>query len=235
MTWFLNFRKIIEKPQSFIGKTVLKYFVKGFRSTKVKSQLRGKRNLIYFKKSVLSNIEVDVVGNDNIIEIDDYSELNNVLFYIRGNRNHIKISSNVQFRRQSQLWIADNDCLIEIDRNSTFEGVHIAVNEPGSKVRIGEDCMFAYDIDIRTGDSHSIIDTTTNKRINYAKDITIGNHVWIAAHCSILKGANIASNSIVATRSVVTKPFDAEGIIIGGSPAKVIRQNITWKRERIYD
>jgi len=44
--------------------------------------------------------------------------------------------------------------------------VHIAVTE-NSKVLIGEDCMLANDIDIRTGDSHSVIDMETGERLNF--------------------------------------------------------------------
>ena len=88
-------------------------------------------------------------------------------------------------------------------------------------------------IEIRTGDSHSIIDKKDNIRINHAKSITINNHVWIGAHSSILKGTCINNNSIVATRSVVTKVFNEENIIIGGIPAKQIKNNINWLKERI--
>lgn len=95
--------------------------------------------------------------------------------------------------------------------------------------------MFAYDIDLRTGDSHSIIDSATMKRINYAKNIEIEDHVWIASHVSILKGVKILRNSVIATRSVVTKSFNKEGVIIGGAPAKILKENVTWSRKRIYE
>ncbi|MBP2659028.1 MAG: hypothetical protein H6Q69_2060 [Firmicutes bacterium] len=42
--------------------------------------------------------------------------------------------------------------------------------------------MFSHDVHIRNGDSHSIIDLQTKKRINFSKDIIIGDHVWIAAY-----------------------------------------------------
>jgi acetyltransferase-like isoleucine patch superfamily enzyme len=101
-------------------------------------------------------------------------------------------------------------------------------------VEIGKDCMFAYDIDIRTGDSHSIIDSTTGSRINYAKDINIGNHVWVAAHSIILKGVSIADNCVIATGAVVVKGFNEQGIIVAGNPGKIVKRNITWSRERLY-
>ncbi len=95
--------------------------------------------------------------------------------------------------------------------------------------------FFSYDVDLRTGDSHSIINLNTNKRINYAKDVTVGNHVWVASHVSILKGVAIPSNSIIATRSLVTKSFNQEYVLIAGSPAEIRKENITWKKERIYE
>lgn len=93
--------------------------------------------------------------------------------------------------------------------------------------------MFAYDIDLRTGDSHSIIDSKTNERINFAQSITIGNHVWVASHVSILKGVHIPDNSVVATRAVVTKSFNECNILIAGIPAQKVREDIDWKRQRI--
>ncbi|HEY9752233.1 MAG TPA: hypothetical protein V6C46_04750, partial [Coleofasciculaceae cyanobacterium] len=58
--------------------------------------------------------------------------------------------------------------------------------------------------------------------------------VWIASHVSILKGVSIPDNSIVATRSVVTKSFNMQNTLIGGVPAKVLKNNINWLRERLY-
>ncbi len=110
--------------------------------------------------------------------------------------------------------------------------VHIAVTEPGSKVVVGEECMFANDIDIRTGDSHSILDAATGKRINFAENVTIGDHVWVASHAIILKGVEIGADSVVAAGSIVTKSC-APGSLLAGNPARVIREGISWKRERI--
>jgi acetyltransferase-like isoleucine patch superfamily enzyme len=127
------------------------------------------------------------------------------------------------------------DVSLTIGENSTFEDVHFALTESGSRIDIGQDCMFANDIDVRTGDSHSILSQESGKRINYAENVIIGNHVWIAAHSIILKGARIAENSIVGTGSVVTRKFDKPGIIIAGNPAIQLKDGVTWSRERVYD
>ncbi len=203
--------------------------------TNPKKIIKGENNNFKIDKSaILYNFTFDIVGNNNQIEIGELSILNNVTFFIRGDNNKIKLDKKVKFNRGGSIWIEDYKCQAIIGENSTFEDVHIAVTEPKSKIVIGKDCMFAYNIDLRTGDSHSIIDSVTNERINYAQDITIGNHVWIASHVSILKGVFISNNSVVATRAVVTKSFDNENILIGGIPAKKIKDNINWDRQRIY-
>lgn len=93
--------------------------------------------------------------------------------------------------------------------------------------------MFSYNIELRTGDSHSIIDLETNKRINFAEDIVIGNYVWIGAHCIILKGVEIGDNCIVGTNSIITKSICQNSLSVG-IPAKIVKRNVTWKKERIY-
>ena len=200
-----------------------------------KKNVNGAKNVFEIdKSSLLFNCTFDIVGNKNIIEINESSSFSNVTFFIRGSNNKIKIGKNVRFNRGGSIWIEDYGCEVVIGDNSTFEDSHIAVTEPNSKIYIGKDCMFAYDIDIRTGDSHSIIDSLTNERINYAKNINIGNHIWVASHVSILKGVHIADNSVIATRAVVTKSFIDNNILIGGMPAKKLKDNINWDRRRIY-
>lgn len=199
-------------------------------------KIRGKKNKATVDRSAFCvNCVVDIVGSHNTIIIEEGARLNGVTFYIRGNSNRIVIAKQVQFKRSGSLWIEDERGGIRIGERTEIEDVHIAVTEPGSTVQIGEGCLLAYDIDIRTGDSHSILDAVTQKRINYAKNVILDDHVWIAAHCSILKGVHIRKDSIVATRSVVTKSFDQEGVIIGGNPAKILREHITWNRDRIYE
>ncbi|HEX2967757.1 MAG TPA: hypothetical protein VHO46_01545 [Bacteroidales bacterium] len=205
------------------------------KETRTVKFVKGTHNIIEIDKSaILKCCKFDIIGDKNKIEVNESSSLNNVTFFIRGNSNRIVIGDRVRFSRGGSIWIEDNECEAIIGENTTFEDSHIAVTEPNSKIHIGRDCMFAYDIDLRTGDSHSIIDSRTNERINFAQNINIGNHVWIASHVSILKGVNISDNTVVATRAVVTKSFSENNILIGGLPAKKLKENINWDRHRIY-
>jgi len=231
---------MIEKIKKFIKeKPLIEKYVRIFLGSKKitetfpKKKVKGINNKINIDKSAtLYSCNFDIVGDNNTIEIYESAILNNVTFFIRGNNNLIKIGGKVTFNRAGVIWIEDNNCKAIIGENTTFEDSHIAVTEPYSEIVIGEDCMFAYDIDLRTGDSHSIVNSQTNERINYAKNINIGNHVWVASHVTILKGVHLSDNSVVATRAVVTKSFLENNILIGGMPARKIKENINWDRKR---
>jgi acetyltransferase-like isoleucine patch superfamily enzyme len=200
----------------------------------VRRSIRGCNNKIIYSNAILSSVIFDICGNNNLIEIKEGCCLNNVNFHIRGNNHEITMGKHCRFNCGGSIWFEDSSGSLIIGENSTFENVHLAITEPHSKIEIGCDCMFAYDIDVRTGDSHSVILQENNERINCARDVFIGNHVWIAAHSIILKGSFIPENSVVATGSVVTRRYGTKGIIIGGNPSKQLKEGITWCRERIY-
>jgi acetyltransferase-like isoleucine patch superfamily enzyme len=199
---------------------------------RVRKPISGKNNVV-INKGVLLKVRYDVVGNNNLIEIGRSSVLSNMTIFIRGNNHILKIAENCHYRGGS-VWFEDNNCQIVIGQKTTIESAHLAVTEPNSKIVIGEDCMFSNEIEFRTGDSHSIIDNETKKRINFAQNIEVSNHVWIGARSTILKGVNIGHNSIIGTNSIVTKNIPSHSVA-AGIPARVIKNNIDWVRERIYE
>ena len=206
-----------------------------FKSS-LKKSVKGTGNKLNFDSAALFvKCKLTIVGNNNEITIADTTMFINVNFIIHGDNHKIFISKGVRFDEGGSLWMEDHHCEIYLGEQGYYRNVHIAVTEPYSKLTVGKECGFAYDVEIRTGDSHSIIDLKTNKRINYAKNITIGDHVWVAPHVSILKGANIASNTVIATRSLVAKSFQQENVILAGMPAAIVKENIGWSKWRIYD
>ncbi|MGQ8338404.1 acyltransferase [Sunxiuqinia sp. A32] len=196
-----------------------------------KLSIIGRNNKIK-NKGVLFNVKYDIVGDGNVIEIGVRTVLSDMKIYIRGNKNKFKIGEDCFFRGGS-IWFEDDCCSIQIGDKTTVESAHLAVTESNSKIVIGNDCMFSNNIEFRTGDSHSILDTKTGMRINYAQNIEVHDHVWIGAHSIVLKGVTIGENSIIGTKSLVTKDVPS-GSIAAGIPAKVVRSNVDWLRERVY-
>jgi acetyltransferase-like isoleucine patch superfamily enzyme len=63
--------------------------------------------------------------------------------------------------------------------------------------------------------------------------VVIADHVWIGARCAILRGAVISSETVVGTGSVVTGKFAEPGVALAGNPARVVKSNLRWLRERL--
>ena len=91
-------------------------------------------------------------------------------------------------------------------------------------IEIGEDVAIADEVIIRDSDNHIIL----REGYQMTAPVRIGNHVWIGARAVILKGAKIGDGCIVAAGSLVTKSFP-DNCLIGGVPAKIIKENISWK------
>lgn len=134
------------------------------------------RNSIHFGKAVLINCCIKVSGKGNRISLADgiYRDCH---FKVRGNNNAILFGSDVH-AKDMDVWIEDNKNELVVGPQTSFAGkIHLACTE-GRKIEIGANCLFSSEIVIRTGDSHSILDFE-GRRINQAKDVMIGDHVWM--------------------------------------------------------
>jgi len=96
-------------------------------------------------------------------------------------------------------------------------------------ITIGDDVLISWDALIIDTDAHRIFDATGHQ-VNGAMPIRIGNSVWLGCRTLVLKGVEIADGVVVAAASTVTRPVDKSNVIVGGNPARVIRENIRWKR-----
>lgn len=209
---------------------IFKKITQKLKKTFFPPRLKGSNQLV--NNGFINKVKFDVIiGENNNIKLALGSSIENATIYIRGNNNSLIINENVKFK-SGILRFEDNHNVIEIGKNTTIESAQIAVIENNQSIKIGNDCLISNDISIRNGDSHSIIDSITGKRINYSKSILIGDHVWLGANVTILKGVHIQSNVIVGLGSVVTSDLESN-CIYGGIPAKKIKSNTNWDRNRL--
>ncbi len=97
-----------------------------------------------------------------------------------------------------------------------------AVSE-GEGIEIGDNVLVGSSVTILDSDFHEI---DPEKRIGGTPKtgkVVIENNVWIGDRVTILKGTIIGKNSVVAAGAVVSGEFPAN-VVIGGVPAKVIRE-----------
>ncbi|HFK4064628.1 TPA: hypothetical protein ACG1UU_002026 [Kluyvera ascorbata] len=158
---------------------------------------------------------------------------------IRVGKNTNLADSTIRMGKNSSLVLGENCTLkgkisigsfssVVIGHNlDVTDNLYIRVVEATS-LHIGDDCLIASDVIIRTNDGHPIYDLTNGKRINKGKNIIIGRHVWLGEQAAILKGVTVNDGSIIAMRSLVTKDVPATSIV-AGVPARLIRRNCTWE------
>jgi len=148
-------------------------------------------------------------------------------------------------RNISELILCSNSNLI-IDGNfALYQGASIYVGENATLkikgnsflntnsvlncfhyIEIGEGTMISDDVRIQDSDNHNVVENGLEKVST--KPIIIGDRVWIGKNVLILKGVTIGDGAIVAAGSVVVKDVPA-GTLVGGNPAKVIKENVQWK------
>ncbi|OZI09234.1 transferase [Siphonobacter sp. BAB-5385] len=96
------------------------------------------------------------------------------------------------------------------------------------KIAFGSGCVLSWNILMMDTDLHSIRNAQ-GELINAPKEIIVGDHVWIGCRCTILKGATIGSNSVVAAGTTINKTLLNENVILGGNPARVLKEEVYWQ------
>lgn len=126
----------------------------------------------------------------------------------------------VRLYQQVGLYLDTPDATISIG-HGTYVNRRTEITCQDS-VTLGERCAISWDVLITDTDYHSV-----NGRPRTAP-VKIGDRVWIGARATILKGVTIGDGAIVAAGSVVTSNVPA-GTLVGGNPAKVLRDDATWE------
>lgn len=150
----------------------------------------------------------------------------NIRVYFLGENNWFRIGSNLSVNRLDIYF--GNNGFCEIGNATSIARAVCFVSD--SQLKIGEDCMFSSEVVIRTHDDHHIFDWETHQRINWPKDVIIGDQVWVGYKTLLLAGARIGTGSIVGANAVTSSSF-GDHVLIAGCPAKMIREKVCWSRD----
>ena len=92
------------------------------------------------------------------------------------------------------------------------------------EVTIGNGVRIGRNVSIRDWNgSHVII----NDHYRNHAPVRIEDHVWLCTGCTIMPGVTVGEGSVVAANATVTRDVPPHSLV-GGSPAKVIKENIEW-------
>lgn len=149
------------------------------------------------------------------------SNCKTLLFIEHGGR--LIVSENVQMARGTRIIIGSQG-VMQIGKHFWCNGD--CFFNCTTKISIGDDNMYGWNISFNTTDGHHVYENGIQKPME--GDIVIGNHVWIASYCHVSKNTYVANDCVVAQNSLVGKRFDTPKCLIGGMPAKILKDNFTW-------
>ena len=236
-------------------RTYMRHAWNRFWALRIKSDENAGNSVDVFCED-LKEIDIEIHGKNNSVTIENGCRLEKFKICIRGDGNSVLIGKNSSISgtkflfegRGCQLLLGEN-CIIAgnystislegaksriaVGRNCRFPfgGLNLSAHEDGCGIEIGEDCLFSVDAIVRTSDDHGIFSLVDGKRVNEAKSVNIGNHVWLAPYVTLLKGSGIADGCIVGSNFVVTKKFSERNCVIAGNPAKVVRHGVFWEKD----
>ena len=143
-------------------------------------------------------------------------------------------TSKVTFGQWCHFWLSKDKSLYwPVNKNSElthpnniFVGINSKVGlRPGNYIQgngglyVGNYVNITPNCGIITGNHNPL-----NHNEHIDKEIRIEDYCWIGMNSMLLPGVNLGPRTVVAAGSVVTKSFPEGYCIIGGNPAKLIKQ-----------
>ena len=185
-------------------------------------------NAISIDPSDYGRIRLRVIGSGNVIKIGKMRPGRGVLdVLLCGDGCDVSIGDGLRIARCLKVTLGQMEkgygkirhAALQIGRDVGVEEAQIITYNGNSTIRIGDETMVAYGVTIYNTDSHPVYDRATRKILNTVGELSIGHHVWIGAHASLLKNTTVPDGCIVGWGAVVTRRFSKPNTAIGGNPA----------------
>ena len=174
----------------------------------------------------LINTDIYIHGKNNILVCEEGVTLSNSRIDFHQDNSILYLSSSVH---NYQVIISLNtNSVCFIGKDNFFNGTATMVVSEAKNLIIGNECLFSYNVVIRVSDGHALYSTKNNKRLNHAKSIFIGDHIWFGQNAFIFKGSQIHSGSVIGAGSIVSNKIIPSNVTYAGNPARLIKENTFW-------
>ena len=144
---------------------------------------------------------------------------------IWSNKGSIHFIGDAHFCKGAKIIVKENASI-------TF-GDHFILNGDTKliarkNITFGNDCLLSWGGLIMDTDFHSLYttDDIEKKTINEDREAHIGNHCWLGCNVIVMKGVNLADNTIVSAGSVIKKMHVTPNCILVGD--EVVKEKINW-------
>lgn len=97
------------------------------------------------------------------------------------------------------------------------------------RVEFGDNNLLSWGITVMDNDFHPISDAA-GQVVNPPAPVVLGNEVWIGCDATLLKGSGCGDGCVIAAGTLLHKRLPGDNQVIGGTPPRVLRQDIRWRR-----
>ncbi len=183
------------------------------------------RGILFLRKKVFLGKRVKILNKSNFlfgknVTIESNTELDGYALHKIKLGNNVKIGSYSKLLSTSHL--ATYGKGLKMGNNSAVgDFTHFGA---AGGITIGNDVIMGSYVSFHA-ENHNFNDTTKLIReqgVN-SKGIEIGNNIWVGAKVTFLDGTKVGNNCVVAAGAVVKGEFPSN-VIIGGVPAKILKQ-----------
>jgi acetyltransferase-like isoleucine patch superfamily enzyme len=95
-----------------------------------------------------------------------------------------------------------------------------------NRITIGSKCAISWNTNILDGNGHNlVVEGMPKPRL---ESVSIGDNVWIGTGVIVLGGVRISDGAVVAAGAVVCSDVP-ERTLVGGNPARIIREAVAWE------
>lgn len=194
--------------------------------TDAKQLLELEENEFIGELPKLTNSQINFNGRNNILICEEDVHLWNSRIDFNLDNSVLYLSSNIHDYSVNISLHKNNICFI--GKNNFFNGRTIFVLSEAKNIIMGDDCFVSYNVVFRTSDGHCIYQEDSKERLNYAKSIYVGDHVWFGQNAMIFKGSKIGSGAIVGAGAVVSNKTVLSNTTSAGAPLRMIHEKTFW-------
>lgn len=152
-----------------------------------------------------------LINKFNNTEYNAFDERKSIIKQLfGGTKNHFSIQAPLYCDYGKNIYIGEN-----------FYANYDCVLLDVGKITIGDNVLLAPRVQIYTA-GHPIDRDVRNTTLEYGKNVTIGNDVWIGGGAIINPGVTIGDNVVIGSGSVVVKDIPSNCVAVG-NPCKKIR------------
>lgn len=193
----------------------------------------NERLLPWYRK--IHGLDINIVGNNNIIKVA-CNKFENSKLKILANNTRIEFEKNTRLIQSLSVNVCcGNNQYLRWGENTSVYDASIFLHEENAGLIVGKECMFSAGIVIWATDGHAIIENSNRDVLNSIKTpVIIGDNCWIGHGVYLLKNTKLSNGTIVGSRSVVTRGYDENDIVLAGNPAKIVKKNVSWNRKTAY-